>query len=163
MGGEKSRKNLSSQDIQDLETRREDILKEIEEYNREREKIKSALGNIGGERYKKTDKIMNVVFLILIGLLVVAEMTLEIFPTFVWIELGVLLISIKIVWMIYSQHKFNHFQFWVLNSIEFRMNQTDKRIRNIESKIESLAGSGNKGPGDKHSGNKDAREKDSEA
>ncbi|MFO7848927.1 MAG: hypothetical protein R6V67_03100 [Spirochaetia bacterium] len=158
MGAGKSNTNLSDHDIQDLETRREDILKEIEEYNREREKIKSALGNIGGERYKKTDKIMNIVFLILIVLLVVAEFTLEFFPTFVWVELGVLLVSIKIMWMIYSQHKFNHFQFWVLNSIEFRINQTDKRIRNIEHKVEALAGTG-----DKEAGGRNPRDEGSEA
>ncbi len=139
MGADKTNKKLNEQDIEDLETRREEIRKEIEEYNREREKIKSALGNIGGERYKKTDKIMNIVFLVLIVLLVIAELTLEFFPAFVWVELGVLLVSIKIMWMIYSQHKFNHFQFWVLNSIEFRMNQTDKRIRSIEQKMKSLS------------------------
>ncbi len=132
--------NLSEQELKDLKTRREDLLKEISEYNREREQIKATLGNIGGEKYQKTDKIMNIVFLSLIVILFSIELTTSLIPTFISIELSVLLVSIKIIWMIHSQHKFNHFQFWVLNSIEFRMTQMDTRIRKIEKGVRSIEG-----------------------
>jgi hypothetical protein len=128
----------SEEELQDLKTRREDLLREIEEYNREREQIKATLGNIGGEKYQKTDKIMNIIFLSLIVVLFVIELSTELIPTFVSLEISVLLVSIKIVWMIHSQHKFNHFQFWVLNSIEFRMTQMDNRIRKVEKGVRKL-------------------------
>ena len=128
----------SEEELQDLKSRREDLLREIEEYNREREQIKATLGNIGGEKYQKTDKIMNIIFLSLIIVLFVIELSTELIPTFVSLEISVLLVSIKIVWMIHSQHKFNHFQFWVLNSIEFRMTQMDNRIRKVEKGVRKL-------------------------
>ncbi len=118
--------------IQDLEEKKEDILKEIEEYNRERDQIKSMLGRIGGEKYSKTDMFINILFLSLIVTLFTLEITTHFLPTYISIEVSVLLVSIKIVWMIHSQHKFNHFQFWILNSLEFRMNNMYSRMKKIE-------------------------------
>ena len=48
------------------------------------------------------------------------------------VELGILLVSVKIVWMIHKQTKVEHFQFWILNSIEFRLNDLSNRLRSIE-------------------------------
>lgn len=118
--------------IQDLEEKKEDILREISEYNRERDQIKAMLGRIGGEKYSKTDMVINIVFLSAILALFTLELTTHFLPTFISIEVSVLLVSIKIVWMIHSQHKFNHFQFWILNSLEFRMNNMYSRLKKIE-------------------------------
>ena len=54
------------------------------------------------------------------------------------LELGVLLVSIKIAWMIHDQQKTNHFQFWILNSLEFRINEIHKRAKKIERKLEEI-------------------------
>ncbi|MGC9311824.1 MAG: hypothetical protein ACP5IA_03955 [Sediminispirochaetaceae bacterium] len=124
--------NSQTEMIQDLEEKKEDILREIEEYNRERDQIKNMLGRIGGEKYSKTDMIINIVFLSAIIALFTLELTTHFLPTFISIEVSVLLVSVKIVWMIHSQHKFNHFQFWILNSLEFRMNNMYSRLKKIE-------------------------------
>jgi len=122
--------------IQDIREKKEDILREIEEYNRERDQIKNMLGRIGGEKYSKKDMIINIIFLSLIILVFILEVTTHFLPSFISLEVSVLLVSIKIVWMIHSQHKFNHFQFWILNSIEFRMNNIYSRIKKIERMID---------------------------
>jgi hypothetical protein len=122
--------------IQDLEEKKEDILREIEEYNRERDQIKNMLGRIGGEKYSKKDMIINVIFLTIILLMFILELTTHFLPTYISIEVSILLVSIKIVWMIYSQHKFNHFLFWILNSLEFRMNNIYSRIKKIERMLD---------------------------
>ena len=90
------------------------------------------LGKIGGEKYSKTDKIINIFFVLLIIGLITLEITTHFLPPYISLEIGVLLVSIKIIWMIHSQHKFNHFQFWILNSLEFRMNNMYSRIKKIE-------------------------------
>jgi len=46
-----------------------------------------------------------------------------------------LLVSIKIIWMIHKQGKLEHFQFWILNSIEFRLNDVSRRMKDIEKKL----------------------------
>jgi hypothetical protein len=39
------------------------------------------------------------------------------------------------VWMISKQTKVEHFQFWILNSIEFQINLMSKKIRDIEDRL----------------------------
>jgi hypothetical protein len=53
-------------------------------------------------------------------------------PPLFSLELGVLLVSVKIIWMIHKQAKVEHFQFWILNSIEFRLNEITKSVRRLE-------------------------------
>ena len=123
---------------EELAGKKEEILKEINEYNRERDQIKSMLGKIGGKAYSKSDAIINILFLSLISIFFVLEITTHWLPSFISLEISVLLVSIKIVWMIHSQQKFNHFQFWILNSIEYRMNQITIKMKKIEKGISSI-------------------------
>ena len=134
----KPNKNNTDIDTEDLQERKDEILKEIQEYNRERDQIKSMLGKIGGKSYSKMDTVINILFLLLISFFFITELTTHWLPSFISLELSVLLVSIKIVWMIHSQHKFNHFQFWILNSIEYRMNQVSSKIKKIEKDISSI-------------------------
>ena len=45
---------------------------------------------------------------------------------------AVLLVSVKIIWMIHRQAKIDHFQFWILNSIEFQMTMISRRLTSLE-------------------------------
>ncbi len=118
--------------VEDLQEKERALREEIAEYNKERDRIKYVIGNIGGKRYSKVDTIVNVVFVLIIIVLFILEVAIHFIPTFLSLEIGVLLISAKIIWMIHSQQKTNHFQFWILNSIEFRMNEIIKRVKAIE-------------------------------
>jgi len=120
------------------EASREQLEKEIEEFNKEKEQIKALIGNIGGKSYSNRDNIINFVFLALILTMFVLEITTHWLPEFISLEISVLLVSIKIVWMIHSQHKYNHFIFWILNTIEFRINDAGKRVQKIEQMIEEI-------------------------
>ncbi len=51
------------------------------------------------------------------------------------IELGMVLVSLKILWMIRKQARVEHFQFWILHSIEFRLNSLAKNIREMDEKL----------------------------
>ena len=134
----KTEKSISFSDTEDLKGKKEEIIREIQEYNKERDEIKNMLGKIGGKSYSKLDTVINIVFLLLISFFFITELTTHWLPSFISLELSVLLVSIKIVWMIHSQQKFNHFQFWILNSIEYRMNQVTSKIKKIEKDISSL-------------------------
>jgi hypothetical protein len=57
-------------------------------------------------------------------------------PPLFSIEVGLLMVSVKIIWMIHKQSKVEHFQFWILNSIEFRVNDVAKRLRALEDRLE---------------------------
>lgn len=117
------------------EQMRENLLAEIKEFEREREQLKEALGRIGGREFSKIDNWINAGFLILVLGFFILELSTHLLPRLISLEVGVLLVSVKIVFMIHSQQKVNHFQFWVLNSIEYRINEISRRVRHIEKKI----------------------------
>ena len=118
------------------------LRQELEEFRKEKQAIRDFVGQIGGADSGKRDNIINVVFVVTLVLLFSLDILrhfLKInvpFPPIFSVELAVLLVSIKIIWMIHKQTKVEHFQFWILNSIEFRLNDIAKRTRKIEEKLD---------------------------
>ena len=115
------------------------LRQELEHYRSEKERIRKVIGQIGGATSKRQDRIINIVFLVVVvGLFVfdilreIGGFTMPALPRFLSMELALLLVSLKIIWMIHRQSKVDHFQFWVLNSIEFQINTISKRLRDLE-------------------------------
>ena len=50
---------------------------------------------------------------------------------FFMIEAGILLLSLKLVYFLESYMSLNHFQFWILSSLEWRLDKIDKMLREI--------------------------------
>lgn len=121
---------------EELTRAEEAMLKEIEEYNQEKEKIRDMLGKLGGKNFSKVDSFVNILFLTIILTLFVLEMATHFLPPFISLEISVLLVSIKIVVMMHHQYKTSHFQFWILNTIEFKINAMHSQIRELEKKID---------------------------
>ena len=99
------------------------LKKDIDLYSRERKRVQKLIEAISGRGYSRRDTIINIIFLVGIAALFVLEQVTEIIPITLSLQLGVLLISMKIVWMIHVNAKFHHFQFWILNSLEQRVNK----------------------------------------
>jgi hypothetical protein len=122
-----------------------DILhQELDHYRSEKERIRKVIGQIGGATSKRQDRLINIVFLVVVvGLFVfdilreITGFTLPTIPRFLSMELALLLVSLKIIWMIHRQSKVDHFQFWVLNSIEFQINMMSKRLKELEERTTS--------------------------
>ena len=119
-------------DFDDLDLRREELERDIEEFNGERERIKKLIGKVGGATDLKRDNVINMVFLGTILVFFILELTTKFLPAYISLEISVLLVSIKIVWMIHSQNRYNHFVFWILNTLEYRVNDISKEVRQIE-------------------------------
>lgn len=124
-------------------TETEALKLELEHYRAEKEKIRSVVGQIGGKSSAKLDKTVNIIFVISIFILFILDLLRHIMgmhvplPPLFSLELGLLLVSIKIIWMMHKQSKVEHFQFWILNSIEFRLNDIARRIQTIEENGDS--------------------------
>lgn len=116
------------------------LKKELEQFKKEKEQIRQIVGQIGGIADTKKDKIINIVFTFLIVLLLAFDIARHIFeiniplPPVFSLEIGILLVSLKIIWMMHKQTKLEHFQFWILNSLEFRLNDIQLKLQNIEKK-----------------------------
>jgi hypothetical protein len=118
------------------------IEKELEDFKAEKEKIRQIVGKIGGKKSSRNDKVVNSAFIGLLLLLFIIDimhavgMPVPISTQFT-IILAVLMVSLKIIWMMHKNAKVNHFQFWILSSIEFRLNDTANRLKIIEKILNS--------------------------
>ncbi len=113
----------------------EELQKQLNEYVQEKERVRAIIGQIGGTSHTKRDLYINIVFLIIVVSLFVLGAVFETIPVILSLELGVLLVSLKIAWMIHEQSKVNHFQFWVLTTVEFKINELSSKIQNLEKHI----------------------------
>ena len=119
----------------------ESLQEELKAFREEKEKIRGIVGQIGGTGSRRRDLIVNVAFIGGIATLLCMDVLRYVLEMDLWLpgmfslELGVLLVSVKIIWMIHKQAKVEHFQFWILNSIEFRLTDMSKRIRGIEDRL----------------------------
>ena len=118
-----------------LNERERELARELEEYRREKERIKRLLGSMGGNITGKRDIFINILFLVVVLTFFTLEVTTHFLPPFVSLEVGLLFLSVKIVWMMYNARRVNHFQFWILNSIEYRVNQLDRKLNEIDRRI----------------------------
>jgi hypothetical protein len=115
---------------------------ELDAFKKEKEKIRQLMGQIGGKHAERNDRRINIFFISAIALLALNDFLHHIggfhtpIPSLLSLEIAVLLVSIKIIWMMHTSTKVEHFQFWILNSIEFRLNDVAKQLRHLESTIE---------------------------
>ena len=107
----------------------EELRQEIEEFQREKERIRSIVGQIGGVPILRT-KIVEVVILLLVILSLIISLLVE---GFIWrlamIEVAIALVSFKLIIMMRNQARVTHFQLWILSSLEWRLNEIIKSLR----------------------------------
>lgn len=117
---------------QEFEAKKENIEQDLAEYEAERERVKRFLEQVNGKRESVVNKIINTVLIVGLIALTFVEFIFKLLPAILALEIGVLLVSLKIIWMMYMQERAFHFQFWVLNSLEYRVNEIAKRVRSME-------------------------------
>jgi len=114
------------------------LIEELEHFKQEQEKIRSIIGQIGGSSAAKRDRCIHTAFFTALVVLLVMDVLTHLklfaipFPPLFSIEIAILLVSLKIIFMIRTQTRVAHFQFWILNSIEFRLNDISRRLGSLE-------------------------------
>ena len=116
------------------------LREELEHYRHERQQIRDLVGQVGGRSHRRRDWAINLTFLVLVVgffafdvLRHAAGLHVPGLPPLMLLEVALLLVSLKIIWMIHLQTKVNHFQFWILNSIELRVGQMSRRLAELEA------------------------------
>ncbi len=111
-----------------IEEELEDLRKELEHFQKEKERVRAIVGKIGGVP-KTQAKIINAVFIIVI----LVSLAISIVGGEKWrllmIEIATVALSIKIIYLIHSQMRVAHFEFWILSSLEWRINEIMKQLR----------------------------------
>ena len=118
------------------------LKQELDQFKKEKEKIRQLMGQIGGKNAEKQDRLVNLFFIMAISLLAANDLLNHLLhikdpliPPLFSLEIAVLLVSVKIIWMMHKSTKVEHFQFWILNSIEFRLNDVAKQLRNLDKTV----------------------------
>jgi len=106
---------------------------DIKEFLEEKERIRDIIGRIGGT-VTLFSRLINLVWIIAVVLIFIISIFVENTARLILIELGSLLVSIKVIYYFHNQAKINHFQFWILTSIEWRVNEIAKKLSEFKKK-----------------------------
>jgi hypothetical protein len=112
----------------------DELRKEIESFKMEKERVRMIVGRIGGMPSFNT-KLANVIFGVAIVTCLVLSFVYEGVVQLFTIEFAVTAVSIKLMFLIHKQARVSHFQLWILSSLEWRLDQMMKEIRNPKTPV----------------------------
>ena len=112
-----------------------DLKKELENFQQEKERVRAIIGKIGGAP-KFHDKLVNVIFIILIIISVVVSVVSDNNWRLLMIEFATVALSLKIIYLIHCMMRVNHYKFWVLSSIEWRINELSKQVKKLQKPVD---------------------------
>lgn len=120
---------MTNSAARDIDREKESALvDEIEHFRREKERIRAIVGRIGGVPTFK-QKLLNIFFAVAIAACFAVSLLTHGRLTLSMIEVGIVLISLKIMWLLHSYSRQMHFMFWVLSGLEWRLNEIVEEIR----------------------------------
>ncbi len=106
------------------------LTEELLQYQKEQEEIKEIVGLIGGKKDTQY-KIVSTLFVVILAVILIAGIVFRRISPMTTFLVVILIAVLKIIWLLYESQKSMHFQFWILNSLENRINDIDKRQREI--------------------------------
>ena len=118
-----------------VEAELDDLKTELENFQQEKERVRAIVGKVGGVPTFNT-KAFNYIFA---GIIVIT-LAISFFHheyRVMMIELSTAALAAKILYMMHCQSRVNHFQLWMQSSIEWRINEIMKMIRELSDKIDS--------------------------
>jgi len=122
---------MNDQKHENFEDEISDLKQELEHFQQEKERVRAIIGKIGGVPKFRT-KLINAVFVVIIatsmGVSIIGGEQLRL----LMIELTIVALSVKIIYMIHLQMRVNHFQFWILSSLEWRLNEGIRHIKQLK-------------------------------
>jgi hypothetical protein len=120
------------QKYENFENEINDLKAELEHFQKEKERVRAIIGKIGGVPKFQT-KLINALFIIAIAASVVISVISGEKWRLLMIEFATVILSLKIIYLIHNQMRVNHFKFWILSSIEWRLNEMMKLVKQIKN------------------------------
>jgi len=111
--------------------REEHLEEELHEFQKEKETVRHIVEQLGSGSQKQNKRI-SVVFLVLIFALLLMGLAFKKTDLILTLLVVILVALFKLIWMIYEFQRTNHFQFWILSTLEYKISEIDKRIRKME-------------------------------
>jgi hypothetical protein len=118
---------------ENIENEINDLKSELEHFEQEKERVRAIIGKIGGVPQFRT-KLINILFIVIIIIAGVISIFSGEKLRLLMVELTTVMLSVKIIYMIHIQMRVNHFKFWILSAIEWRINEMMILIKQIKQK-----------------------------
>ena len=115
-----------------LENEINDLKQELEHFQQEKERVRAIIGQIGGMPKFRT-KLVNILFIVVIAVSLVISIIAGEQLRLLMVEVATVTLSIKIIYLIHCQMRINHFKFWILSSIEWRLTEMRKEIKHLKN------------------------------
>ena len=111
---------------------------EVNDFRKEKDRLSKIVGQIGGSKSNSNNNLINIFFFGILFALIIFGGVLKKISLEIEITAMILLIVLKIAWMVNEAHKVSHFQFWILNSLEFRVNEMNRKVKKMEKTLEKI-------------------------
>jgi len=105
-----------------------DLKEQMEQYKQEKERVRKLVGQIGSKKGIRYQKVLNQIFLLIVLIVFVLSTVFQKISYGLGIQLSILLACIKIISLISDQQKINHFQFWILSTLELKIIEVEKKL-----------------------------------
>jgi len=112
-----------------------DLRREIEHFQKEKERVRSIVGQIGGMPQFSV-KIMNVIFFIVILICFVVSILTQGHISILMIDIGLIALAVKLIILMHYISRVNHFQLWIMTSMEWRINEMNKHVKSVLKHLE---------------------------
>jgi len=109
-----------------------DLKQELEHFQQEKERVRAIIGQIGGMPKFRT-KLVNILFIVVIAVSLVISIIAGEKLRLLMVEVATVTLSLKIIYLIHCQMRINHFKFWILSSIEWRLTEMRKEIKQLKT------------------------------
>ena len=116
------------EEAQHLAEEVEDLRQEIARFKKEKEQVRAIVGQVGGVPAFNTT-LFNAIFAVVIATCLVISLIGGGVLRLGMIEIAVTAVSLKIMFLIHKQGRVNHFQIWILSSLEWRLDQMMKELK----------------------------------
>ena len=118
-----------------LEAELGDLKRELENFEKEKERVRAIIGQIGGVPKSRT-RFVNALFIIILVVSVIISILADEKWRLLMIELATVTLSVKIIYLMHAQMRVAHFEFWILSSLEWRVNEIMKQLRQLKKQVE---------------------------
>ena len=115
----------------------EQLREELNEFQKEKERIRNIVGQVGGANATHNKIVNSLLIIIILTLLILGGIFNRITPALA-VQIAILFGVIKLIWMFYESQRASHFQFWILNSLEYRISEIYKRVKKIEKELDEI-------------------------
>lgn len=107
---------------------------DIAEEARAKEEVRKVVGGIGGKPRLKS-KLLNAAFVVaVLGAFTMSLVTRGV-SRIVFIDVGLLFLSLKLAYHLHTEAKVNHAQFWILATLEDRLLNVISELRSLRAEL----------------------------